>query len=127
MMLTSNRIGTFDAAFTSRIQLSLHYAALNAPSRRKIWHNFFDMVHADDGDVDMDDLLGHVDELVRHEMNGRQIRNVFTTARQLALFKNERLVWGHLEQALGSVCEFNRYLTQLHGDMEKRAREEGLR
>ncbi|KAH6659684.1 hypothetical protein BKA67DRAFT_24619 [Truncatella angustata] len=129
LILTSNRVGTFDAAFTSRIQVALHYDPLTSASRRKIWQNFFDMLRTDEEDVDLDDLLGHFDELVRgYDMNGRQIRNAFTTARQLAIFKGETLTWGHLEQALQSVCKFNTYLQTLHGHTDDQwARDEKLR
>ncbi|ETS82900.1 hypothetical protein PFICI_04776 [Pestalotiopsis fici W106-1] len=129
LILTSNRVGTFDEAFTSRIQVALTYGPLTASSRRKIWQNFLDMVQTDKDDVDMDDLLSHFDELVRgYEMNGRQIRNVFTTARQLAIFKEETLVWDHLEQALQSVSAFNKYRQGLHGHTDDEwAREEKLR
>ena len=69
--------------------MALHYDTLGAASRRRIWQNFFDMLQTDSTDsgegssedVDMADLMAHVGELVSHEMNGRQIRNVFTTAR----------------------------------------------
>jgi hypothetical protein len=53
LILTSNRVGTFDAAFTSRIQVALYYDPLTAASRRKIWQNFFDMLRTDEEDVDL--------------------------------------------------------------------------
>jgi hypothetical protein len=40
LSLTSNRVGTFDEAFKSRIQLALHYRPLDQPSRHRIWQNF---------------------------------------------------------------------------------------
>lgn len=40
LILTSNRVGTFDEAFKSRIQLALHYENLNVTQRRKVWRNF---------------------------------------------------------------------------------------
>lgn len=73
------------------------------------------MVRAEKEEVDLDDLEKHVEELARHEMNGRQIRNIFTTSRQLALYRKEALEWDHLEQALRSVSDFSRYLRKLHG------------
>lgn len=128
LILTSNRVGTFDAAFTSRIQVSLHYENLTAKSRQRIWQNFFDMVRAEEEDVDLDDLEKHIDELAGHEMNGRQIRNFFTTGRQLALYRKETLEWDHLEQALQAVSDFGRYLRKLHGHSEDQwAKEEKLR
>lgn len=40
LILTSNRVGTFDEAFRSRIQLSIHYKNLNAEDRALIWAKF---------------------------------------------------------------------------------------
>lgn len=114
LILTSNRVGIFDEAFKSRIQVALHYPTLDRLSRRKIWQNFFDMLRVDEEDVDFVDLASHMDELADKEMNGRQIRNVLTTARQLALFKKETLDWGHVEQAIKPAGDFEMYLQKLH-------------
>ena len=128
MILTSNRVGAFDAAFTSRIQISLHYPALNKASRETIWRNFFNMVNTDEEDVDMDDLNANIDTLSEFEINGRQIRNSFTTARQLAIFKNQTLCFAHIDQALAAVTDFNSYLKQLHGHLDNDwAHDNGLR
>lgn len=40
LILTSNRIGTFDEAFKSRVQLTLHYPPLKRSGRHRIWSNF---------------------------------------------------------------------------------------
>ena len=40
MFLTTNRVQTFDAAFQSRIHISLDYKELNKKSRKKVWINF---------------------------------------------------------------------------------------
>ncbi|KAI1144801.1 hypothetical protein F4825DRAFT_467828 [Nemania diffusa] len=40
LILTSNRVGTFDEAFKSRIQLALHYKNLSENQRSQIWSNF---------------------------------------------------------------------------------------
>ncbi|EMC99821.1 hypothetical protein BAUCODRAFT_30235 [Baudoinia panamericana UAMH 10762] len=42
MFLTTNRVQTFDAAFQSRIHISLQYKELDAKSRRTVWQNFLD-------------------------------------------------------------------------------------
>ena len=128
LILTSNRVGMFDEAFKSRIQVALHYENLNRSSRKKIWQNFLDMLEEDDEDVNFDDLKYHLDDLAGKELNGRQIRNVLTTARQLALFKNERLDWKHLEQALSVSSDFSEYLKRMQGHTDdQRARDIGLR
>lgn len=40
MFLTTNRVQTFDAAFQSRIHISLEYPELDKPARQAIWQNF---------------------------------------------------------------------------------------
>ena len=40
MFLTTNRVQTFDAAFQSRIHISLDYPELDAKSRKTVWQNF---------------------------------------------------------------------------------------
>jgi hypothetical protein len=40
MFLTTNRVQTFDAAFQSRIHISLEYHELDTKSRKKVWDNF---------------------------------------------------------------------------------------
>ena len=82
----------------------------------------------DEEDIDADGLHLHLSELADHEMNGRQIRNVLTTARQLATFKKERLEWADLEQSMKVASDVNRYLTSVHGHEDDQwAREEKLR
>lgn len=40
MFLTTNRVQTFDAAFQSRIHISLNYQELDMKSRKTVWKNF---------------------------------------------------------------------------------------
>ena len=128
LILTSNRVGTFDEAFKSRIQVALHYENLNRSARKKIWQNFLDMLEEGEEDVNFDEIKFHLDDLASKELNGRQIRNVLTTARQLAIFRNERLDWVHLEQALSVSSKFSEYLKRMQGHTDdQRARDEGLR
>src|SRR6202043_2614411 len=54
LILTSNRVGTFDEAFKSRIQLSLHYDNLTRPQRSKIWKNFLNRLKQMDKECDLD-------------------------------------------------------------------------
>ncbi|KAI0972612.1 hypothetical protein F4678DRAFT_460182 [Xylaria arbuscula] len=128
LILTSNRVGTFDEAFKSRIQLALHYPPLDAPSRRKIWRNFLDILTADNENMDVDDIVAHMDKLSSYEMNGRQIRNALTTARQLALFEQETLDWDRIKDSIEVANDFNRYLVDVHGHTEEQwSRENNLR
>jgi AAA+ superfamily predicted ATPase len=86
LILTSNRVGTFDEAFISRIQLALHYPDLGPRQRRQIWQNVVERLENLDVDEDIDfaNLSENLDVLKQEKLNVRQIRNVITTARQYA-------------------------------------------
>ena len=128
LILTSNRVGTFDEAFNSRIQVALHYGPLTKKSRKQIWLNFMDMLEEQDVEVDRAELESRVEELAAEDMNGRQIRNSVLTAQQLATYKQERLGWDHLSQAIKTAIDFKKYLKNVHGHTDEQwAREERLR
>jgi SpoVK/Ycf46/Vps4 family AAA+-type ATPase len=129
LILTSNRVGTFDEAFKSRIQLALHYDDLDQDQRKKIWRNFIARLEASESEsVDTTNLLKHIEELAKPEMNGRQIRNAVTTARQLALHKKVKMDSGHLTHVIRVAGKFEHYLRDIsQGTDEEVAREKGLR
>lgn len=72
LILTSNRVGTFDEAFKSRIQLAIHYQNLDLPKRTKIWGNFINRLeNLEEQGVDFADLRDNIDKLAMNKMNGR--------------------------------------------------------
>lgn len=130
LILTTNRVGTFDEAFKSRIQLSLHYQRLTEAQRVTIWENFLERLDTiDEESVNVDDLRRNVRELAKHDMNGRQIRNALTTARQLAQFEGDVMDFSHLKHAIKVSTKFDQYLKNVkHGATDDDiAREEGVR
>lgn len=128
LILTTNRVGSFDEAFKSRIQVALRYPDPDPSFRKKIWQNFFDMLETDEEDVDLEELKEHIDELSDLEMNGREIRNALTTARHLADYKKKTLGWEHLNQVVKAAKDFNKYLMDVQGQSNKDwAREVNLR
>ncbi|KAH8591640.1 P-loop containing nucleoside triphosphate hydrolase protein [Bisporella sp. PMI_857] len=130
LIMTSNRVGTFDEAFKSRIQVALHYEDLTKSARRTIWKNFIEVLEETGQNANISDLESHLDEMASDDfkLNGRQIRNAMTTARQLAIHRKERLDWEHVEQALRTSKEFNRYLKNVQGHTDNQwAREQRLR
>jgi len=111
LILTSNRVGTFDEAFKSRIQLALHYKNLGEEQRKAIWHNFITRIRdLDESNVDYADLVQHISELGKEDMNGREIRNAITTARQLAKYKKTPCCYTHLKAAIEVGGRFGKYL-----------------
>jgi hypothetical protein len=135
MVLTSNRVGTFDEAFRSRIQLSLRYDNLNLSQRRQIWSMFInrlarlDSVDNQEMPVDEAGILDHLEELSLVKLNGREIRNALSTARQLAAYKAQPLRYEHLKVVLLQLENFEKYLQEVHGGFtyDELARDSGTR
>nr|RBR00950.1 hypothetical protein FVER53263_01636 [Fusarium verticillioides] len=148
LILTSNRVGTFDEAFKSRIQLSLHYETLTKNQRRAIWENFLNRLNnleqenlkiepieerkrkfEENKGINFDDIERHLADLAEEQMNGRQIRNAITTARQLAKFKGEIMMYRHLEHVIRISRKFDKYLEKVRDSYtdDQVAREEGIR
>lgn len=137
LVLTSNRVGTFDEAFKSRIQLAIHYPSLSMHQRTRIWENFFKRLEQlNEEGIDFDDLKDHVDKLAEHKMNGREIRNVITTARQFARWERKQaggerymLNYKVLEEVIETSGKFDKYIATLHGgfSQDQLAEDEGLR
>ncbi len=86
MFLTTNRVDNIDAAFQSRIHVSLEYPDLTADSRRQIWQNFLaaSAIPADLTERDIEDLA-------KLQLNGRQIKNILKTSSLLAARKKSAL------------------------------------
>lgn len=131
LILTSNRVGTFDGAFRSRIQLALHYPSLGPEQRFRIWSTFIDRLSklSIDEKIDIDDLRDRLHLLKEEKTNGRQSRNVITTARQYAKWKKEPLTYQYLKDVIEISGRFVGYLDKLHGGFsnDEIAQDDGLR
>jgi SpoVK/Ycf46/Vps4 family AAA+-type ATPase len=153
LILTSNRVGTFDEAFKSRILLSLHYENLTRGQRMKIWRNFLTRLKDMEEDakssvssttepgtrkrkfqeessgIDFDDVDCYLNELADYELNGRQIRNVITTARQLADFRKKPMSFEHLKHVINVSSKFDKYLKTVQEGYsdDQIARNDGIR
>ncbi|KAH7110741.1 hypothetical protein EDB81DRAFT_954032 [Dactylonectria macrodidyma] len=104
LFLTSNRVGSIDLAFKSRIHMALGYKRIDLKGTLKIWGNILDGIEKENADplvkvkidFDREDLLAwaeeHFTETEENGLstwNGRQIRNAFQTA--IALASHDRL------------------------------------
>jgi hypothetical protein len=140
LILTSNRVGTFDAAFKSRIQLSLRYPKLQAPERQKIWENFLQhlenleqvarsrpQVKNNSYGIESDKIRMHIPDLAVEDLNGREIRNAVSTARQLARFQCKAMGYEHLQSAIEEMKKFDKYSKELNRDFtdDEIARDKG--
>lgn len=119
LILTSNRVGTFDEAFRSRIHIALRYEDLKPRSRRQIWSNFLARLEGTEEGENVDDIRYRLDELANHKLNGREIRNALSTARQLASHECKKMGWEHLELAIKTANDFGKYLRDCHGHSDR--------
>ena len=114
VILTSNRVGTFDPVIKSRIQLAFHYKDLGVAERKQIWQNLFAHLRSmDSNNIDFGDIESHVSELAEYEINGREVRSAISTARKLARFKGEKMGFVHLDQALKMMGRFDAYFKKI--------------
>jgi SpoVK/Ycf46/Vps4 family AAA+-type ATPase len=92
LILTTNRVGAFDEAVVSRIQLFLYYPPLDEEKTMRVWGVHIARVRAsgliniDDEDEDMIMDFAKQEYAEGRRWNGRQIRNFFQTAISLASY-----------------------------------------
>lgn len=75
LFLTTNRVSTLDAAFESRIDLTLHYPDLDFAARKAIWTNLLQLSKLPP-DIQEKDIA----DFAVQSLNGRQIKNVVKAA-----------------------------------------------
>ena len=97
LFLTTNRVDNIDAAFQSRIHVSMQYDPLSTSSRKHVWSNLL-MASAANGKKSFNDA--ELDQLAEYKMNGREIKNVLKTAQLLASKKGEGLAVAHVRTVL---------------------------
>jgi hypothetical protein len=64
--------------------------------------------------VNMDEMTDKLDELADANINGRQIRNAISTARQLSRYLKEPLGYKHLTAVISETKKFDEYLLELN-------------
>ncbi|KAL9045831.1 MAG: hypothetical protein Q9214_001195 [Letrouitia sp. 1 TL-2023] len=139
LFLTTNRIGSFDDAFISRIHVTFYYHDLTEKKREMLWRNFFDKLVRDRGGlmrvpIDTKDYIKGQDVRAL-KWNGREIRNAMQTAVALTDFERETdedgkilLKHMHIAQIVRMSSDFRDYLDVLHrGDESKRAATQRIR
>ncbi|KAJ5279378.1 hypothetical protein N7478_004750 [Penicillium angulare] len=104
VLLTANRITSFDRAVESRIHLALEYASPGIATRQQLWLQTLKSIPAEDIDIDPEDA---VDTFVRVKMNGREVVNAIHTARTIARFEKKTLMFARIETVLGFWREFD--------------------
>ncbi|KAG9084653.1 hypothetical protein FRC06_003959, partial [Ceratobasidium sp. 370] len=84
LILTTNRVETFDEAFQSRISVSLKYPDLDQASRKILWTKFLTFANAITPD-NRQAWEQEIEKLSSRVMNGRTIKNTVRSAQTLAM------------------------------------------
>ncbi|KAB2572774.1 hypothetical protein DBV05_g8541 [Lasiodiplodia theobromae] len=152
LFLTTNRVGDFDEAFTSRIHISLYYPELDQKKTADVFDINMKMIeqrfqkngraiYIDRVQIGRFAAEPFVDNQ-RARWNGRQIRNACQTALALAEFEAQgnshtailnpnavvRLGVEHFEIVRDAYIEFTKYMDELYGtNAARRAKEARLR
>jgi SpoVK/Ycf46/Vps4 family AAA+-type ATPase len=96
MILTTNRIRSFDEAFRSRIHVSIQYPDLDTKARLSIWSNFLTRT-TETYQHGVQVGPAEIDELAAKVLNGREIRNLVKSAQLLASRSREALKKQHID------------------------------
>ncbi|KAF6819054.1 P-loop containing nucleoside triphosphate hydrolase (ATPase) [Colletotrichum plurivorum] len=125
LFLTTNRIGTFDEAFISRIHLQIYYPPFSDDDREKVWDIFFQKLE-EERETTIRIMQSTKDYIQSEELrslkwNGREIRNAFQVAVALAEAKADKDPKGkimikpdHIKASVQMSREFKSYITKLH-------------
>ncbi|KAG9242578.1 hypothetical protein BJ878DRAFT_163156 [Calycina marina] len=125
LFLTTNRVGTFDEAFKSRIHVPLLYKRLDFDQRNAIWKNCVDRAERQESIIvtDLAKTYFTEDKTVKQlDWNGREIQYAFGTALSLARFdatkegkKKTRVKKSHVQRVVQMSRLFTQYLISTKG------------
>lgn len=136
LFLTTNRVGQIDDAFISRVHVAIGYNALNAETRKKIWHGFFQKLARERAGkiqiaLDAKKWVLETTGEGQAQLNGRDIRNALQTAITLAKFESEEdadyspemvivVTKDHFQRVLEMSNKFHNYVTSIRREDERR-------
>ncbi|KAF2174657.1 P-loop containing nucleoside triphosphate hydrolase protein [Zopfia rhizophila CBS 207.26] len=109
LFLTTNRVQTFDEAVASRIHYGIKYGLLGVNARREIWQRFLAKASTKKGSAKYDS--NDLEDLAKHELNGREIKNAVSMARALASHQNTYVTLKPLTVAIDAINEFQNDFT----------------
>lgn len=109
LFLTTNRVRQIDRAFYSRISVALRFLAADADKRGKIWSS---LLAAAGLDPDW------ASDLLRYDLNGRQIKNAIRMAQTLARAESRPAAASDLHRAVSVALRFER---DMHADQTGRS------
>ncbi|KAJ0369164.1 hypothetical protein COL154_002044 [Colletotrichum chrysophilum] len=149
LFLTTNRVGDFDEAFTSRIHMSLYYPELSEEKTRRVFKINMDLIRERFALKKRQIIIKEMDigafatqHYINHpsaRWNGRQIRNACQTALALAEYQAQggrhdaimkpdaviNLAVEHFETVRDAYLKFAEYMNKIYGTNAARKAKEG--
>ena len=111
LILTTNRMKTFDPAFESRIHFCLEYPDLDHAARQMVWKSFVAKTKLNTK-VKVDLNENAIQQLAELELNGRQIKNIMSVSQAVAMKRNETLGEDSIRKTIKLTQHFDK--TKLH-------------
>lgn len=152
LVLTTNRVGSFDEAIKSRVHCALYYPPLNQAKTFEVWKMNLDALETRNKALEAHQRVRfkrkEIEEYARdhwrsgkraNRWNGRQIKNAFQTAVALAEWDNLSYTGGianpnglllkrdHFEKVAAASRHFDHYLATVRRADHVRVREGDLR
>lgn len=126
VFLTTNRLGTIDTAFQSRVSLGIKYGPLQTEQREQIWRNLLDRLGPSEIEA-RQEVLARLDVMKTWELNGRQIRNILRMAQSIAFTEQGirgTMRFRHIERMVAQTLNFEEYFEE--GRKEARSQLRGV-
>ncbi|KAL1878292.1 hypothetical protein Daus18300_002210 [Diaporthe australafricana] len=152
LILTTNRVGSFDEAIKSRVHCALYYPPLDKDQTIRVWQMNLDSLEERNANPERSQRIQYerkeIEEFARHHWkkgkhsnrwNGRQIKNAFQTAVALADWDNLTYTDGvgnpngtilkaeHFKKVAVASEHFDMYLERTRTTDQQRAREDMYR
>ncbi|KAH0432949.1 hypothetical protein CcaCcLH18_06064 [Colletotrichum camelliae] len=103
LILTTNRVAECDAAFESRIHIPILYPDLDETARRKIWAMFLRKIKNTTQGAAIGIAEEDITRLAKMEINGRKIKNIFSSARIIAKEMDAIFSISHIDIVLNAT------------------------
>ncbi|KAI5836754.1 P-loop containing nucleoside triphosphate hydrolase protein [Morchella snyderi] len=96
IVLTSNRVETFDKALESRVHFNLRFKELDTGSRKRLWSYFI---------TEHNHLFAdpHLTDLSQLKFNGRMIQHAVALGRSLSKARGEVFSYDHVQRVLDFI------------------------
>lgn len=124
MFLTTNRMGSIDPAFKSRIHLALSFPPLSVDYRKRLWERF--LVNATGGRPKFL-TANYMDKIAKEEINGRQIKNIVRLSFALATSANRQIRPSDIDESLQSLRSFEKDFENAQNNKKRAINQESQR